>query len=63
MKIGDRVRDKFKEPKPGDECVTGTIISIDLEHLVCVKWDSGRSTKIRYELLERIEEVDEDGNG
>lgn len=40
MKKGDRVKDKFKVPKPGDECVTGVIVGgPDKEGNVTVKWD------------------------
>lgn len=40
MKRGDRVKDKFKEPKPGDECVTGIIIAgPDKDGNVTVRWD------------------------
>lgn len=41
FKKGDRVRDKFKSPKPGDECVTGTIVSgPSADGSVTVKWDA-----------------------
>jgi hypothetical protein len=37
---GDRVYDKFKLPKPGDECVTGTIVGEPTHGNVTVKWDA-----------------------
>jgi hypothetical protein len=37
---GDRVCDKFKLPKPGDECVTGTIVGAPTHGDVTVKWDA-----------------------
>lgn len=38
FKKGDRVKDAFKRPKPGDECVTGTVVLVEPGN-VRVKWD------------------------
>jgi hypothetical protein len=37
-KPGDRVRDKLKTPKPGDECVEGTVLRVYTTNIV-VDWD------------------------
>ncbi len=45
FKVGDRVRDRFKLPRPGEgpECCTGKVIRVRLGEVV-VKWDDGRQT-------------------
>lgn len=40
MKKGDRVRDKFKLPRPGDESTTGTILKTTTIK-VTIEMDSG----------------------
>lgn len=39
FKKGQRVRDKFKLPKPGDESVTGVITSVKKDEIT-VTWDN-----------------------
>jgi hypothetical protein len=56
---GDRVKDRYKRPKPGDESVTGTVISATDDD-VLVKWDApdsfGRTERnINPHCLEKIE--------
>lgn len=42
MQVGDRVRDKFKTPKPGDDSSCGQIIEVDAEmKLVRIQMDTG----------------------
>ncbi len=56
MKHGDRVRDKFKVPKPGDDCVTGRVLGDpDSRGIVVVEWDDGRKAEVPVVLLEMIE--------
>ena len=45
LKVGDRVRDRFKLPKAGDECVTGTVSHIDTNGFQ-VTWDDGRRSTL-----------------
>ncbi len=55
MKKGDRVRDKFKVPRPSDECVTGTVMAQPTKNgNTLVLWDSpkGFVTAIHVSLLE-----------
>lgn len=55
FKVGDRVRDAYKRPKPGDENTTGKIVDLT-GAFAKVEWDApdslGRTvTEIRVELL------------
>lgn len=64
MKNGDRVKDKFKVPKPGDETVTGTVVDAeDNLDVVNVMWDDGRCSLSHTNTLEQIEEEDDGENG
>ena len=54
FKKGDRVSDRFKVPRPGDECTTGTVLKC-VRGVAEVKWDDGRSSNIIEALLERTE--------
>lgn len=38
FKKGDRVRDRYKQPKLGDACTDGTVISAT-DDTVLVRWD------------------------
>lgn len=58
FKKGDRVKDRYKRPKPGDECVVGTVLTATDDN-VLVKWDEpdavGRSERhINPHCLEKI---------
>lgn len=58
IKIGDRVRDKLKEPKPGDKCTTGVVVAI-FANMATVKWDQplpfgGDETDKAIKILEKI---------
>ena len=57
LQIGDRVMDKFKKPKPGDSCITGTMMSKpDADGSVTVYWDDGRHTTSNIHMLKPEEE-------
>lgn len=61
FKDGDHVRDRFKLPKPGDECVTGTIVGEPSAiGNVFVQWDlpvAGQMTTVmNVHLLKLLEE-------
>ena len=57
---GDRVRDKFKRPRPGDDSTEGTVTEVTATH-VCVTWDTGidRTRTLTLEHAARLlEKVD-----
>ncbi len=56
MKNGDRVKDKFKLPKPGAECVTGTLQGDPVDGDVTVKWDDGTTRVTNTMTLEVIDD-------
>ena len=61
FKAGDRVRDKFKEPKPGDESNEGVVKSVDEDGTITVEWETGWKQENSYTveqadgLLEKVE--------
>jgi hypothetical protein len=61
FKKGDRVKDKFKKPRPGDELVEGEVILVTDTYTV-VKWDARPmypaelTHETADELLEKVEE-------
>ena len=55
FEIGDHVRDKFKSPKPGDMCTTGSIAEVGIGDTYFVDWDDGRRTCMPAYLLEKEE--------
>lgn len=59
LKQGDRVRDQFKAPKPGDECVTGTVATNSKAggvDLITVNWDDGKTSERSRYVLELIDD-------
>ena len=63
FKDGDRVRDKFKLPKPGDECVTGTVVGTPThrKRRITVRWDVPSPIGVQLQVVDVLclEKIDE----
>jgi len=55
MKRGDLVRDRYKVPKPGDQCVTGKVRSV-IGDSATVAWDDGSVTVRNVGVLELVKD-------
>lgn len=57
LQLGDRVKDKYKTPRPGDESLFGTVVHLEP---LRIRWDSGLVVIREYtpdmaeNLLERV---------